>query len=261
VSGSPQASVIVRARDEAADIGRSLELIRRQTVPVEIVVVDSGSVDGTLEIARGLCDRLIRIAPEEFSYGRALNIGAAAATAPVHIAVSAHCFLERSDWVERALALYSARQDVAGIGGCTGDSVIYQDHAMALADPTWGFSNHAGSWRADVWRRYPFDEALGYAEDKEWGLRVTAAGYVLAFAPELYVDLSHSWRTARECYVRARKTAIALRSFAPMEPFGARELLRAWWRDLPEDRHSAAFSRFVNYRRLAGLAGRWAGSR
>src|SRR5919108_616760 len=46
------ASVIVRARDEAASIGRTLSLLARQTLVPEVIVVDSGSRDDTVAIAR-----------------------------------------------------------------------------------------------------------------------------------------------------------------------------------------------------------------
>ena len=85
------ASAIVRVKDEAGPIRHALDSLRRQTVPVEIVVVDSGSTDGTLEVARAVADRLVEISPERFTYGHALNVGAAAASGRVHIALSAHC--------------------------------------------------------------------------------------------------------------------------------------------------------------------------
>lgn len=262
VNGRPVASVIVRARNEASTVGRVLSLLHRQTVRPEIIVVDSGSTDGTDRIAGDLCDRLIRIAPQDFTYGYALNVGAAAASADVHFALSAHCFPPDADWIARTLALY-VRADVAGTGGHHPGAVdvFYQDHAHARAHPYIGFSNHAASWRADVWRDFPFNERLGAAEDKEWGLRVTRAGWVLAFSPEVNVDMSHAWRSARESFARERRCAAALASFGQLGPYGLGDLGRDWWCILPRDRHSRAFHRFVNYRRCAGLAGRWVGVR
>src|SRR5688572_4660273 len=113
---SPRASVIVRARDEEAAIERTLSALRDQTVDVELIVVDSGSTDGTLEIARRWCDRLIELPSERFTYGRALNVGAEAASAPIHFALSAHCAPERGDWIERSLDLYE-RSEVAATNG------------------------------------------------------------------------------------------------------------------------------------------------
>ena len=41
-------SALVRARDEVAGVGALLDRLRAQTVPVEVVVIDSGPADGTL---------------------------------------------------------------------------------------------------------------------------------------------------------------------------------------------------------------------
>ena len=263
----PAASVIVRARNEEAAIGRALASLQRQTVRPEIIVVDSGSTDRTVEIARAACDRLIEIPFATFSYGRALNLGADAARADVHFALSAHCVAERPDWVERTLAHYE-RADVAGVCGGSAapdgsplDAVLHQTAADARANPYWGFSNHASSWRASVWREFPFDEEMDYAEDKEWAWRVLHAGWVIAYDPDLHVDMSHQWRGGtRDFYRRHKRGARALASFAPLPPYGLQDLAREWWRDLPEPRRRGPFvHRFLNYRRLAGLAGKYQG--
>ncbi|HSK15634.1 MAG TPA: glycosyltransferase [Gaiellaceae bacterium] len=260
----PRASVIVRAKNKEWAIERTFEALRRQTVPVEIVVVDSGSTDRTVEIARRWCDTLIEIPAETFDYGRAINIGADAARAPFHFCLSAHCFPERDDWVERSLAHY-ARADVAGTNGIQTlpdgtrvEEPFFQDGEHAWTNPLWGFSNHASSWRAEIWRGIPFAEGLTSSEDRRWALRVTAAGWVLVFDPLLWVDLSHQWDgSALFQYRRKRMEATGLAEFVPLPPYRLGDAMRDWWRP-PDNRHSALFHR-LNYRRLAGILGRYRG--
>lgn len=260
------ATVIVRSKNAVRTIERTLEALRGQTVRPEILVVDSGSVDGTLEVARRLADRVIQTPPEEFTFGRALNIGAREAGGAFHFALSSHCLPERADWIERSLAHYE-RADVAATCGARSfpdgtavESVFYQDLEHARAHPQWGFSNHASSWRADVWSRFPFDEQIPAAEDREWSWRVLAAGFTIVFDPALWVDLSHRWKSAREAYRRARLEWPALAVFAPLERYGLRELAHEWWADMPDTRHSPLFHR-LNYRRWAELAGKYEGLR
>lgn len=264
---SPAASVIVRCKDEASTIERTFRSLRSQSLPVEIIVVDSGSTDGSLEISRRYCDRLIEIPVESFSYGRSLNIGAEAAETPFHFALSAHCAPDRGDWIERSLAHYE-RDDVAATNGiqtlADGTAVgvtFLQDAKHARSNADWGFSNHASSWRGEVWRRHPFNEELDYAEDREWSWRVLDAGWSIAFDPHLWVDMSHAWRGgARDLYTRQRRGAAALREFAQVPSYGVIDLLEEWWSRVPDDGHSASFHRF-NYRRLAGLLGKFVGGR
>lgn len=229
------ASVIVRAKNAEHTIERALAVLRRQTVPVEIVVVDSGSTDATIEIAGRYCDRLLEIRPEEFTFGHALNTGARAAGAPIHFALSAHCAPERLDWIERSLDHYQ-RPRVAGTGGYrppgprgqTG--VVLQDMAQLRADPYWGYSNTAGSWRADVWERFPFNETMETAEDREWSWRVLAAGWSIAMDPALEVPSGHRMSLGlRYFYRRQRNESRVIAGFTAAEPYPVRQVVSDWW--------------------------------
>jgi rhamnosyltransferase len=261
-----RASVVVRCKDEEKMIERALRSLRRQSVEPEIIVVDSGSRDRSVEIAKRWCDRLIEIPAESFTFGYSLNVGAAAASAPFCFALSAHCEAHREDWVERSLAHFE-RADVAGVNGyhalpdgSTLNSTFFQDAAHARANPFWGFSNHASSWRMSVWEEHPFDEHVTAAEDREWAQRVLDANWVIAFDPELTVDMSHVWKNPVEHFRRQRLNANALADIADLPAYGLREALHEWWANLPDDRHSRWLYR-GDPRRMAGLAGRYFGRR
>ena len=263
----PAASVIVRAKDKAETIERALSALRDQTVPVEIVVVDSGSTDGTLELARRWCDLLIEIPPEEFTYGSALNLGARAASAPVHFALSAHCAPGRRDWVERSLAHYE-RPDVAGTSGYDNlapggrpPTVIHQDLAMLRANPYWGYSNHAGSWRAELWERFPFDERLPTSEDREWSWRVLQEGYVIAMDPALGVPTPHRVEEGlRSYYHRHRRESRDFATFMPLPRYTARDALQEWW-DVSERRRRFGIRARTSPWRMATLIAKYRGLR
>jgi rhamnosyltransferase len=260
----PPATFIVRARDKVGTIERTLRSIREQTVAAELIVVDSGSVDGTIEVAERWADRVLHLKPSSFTYGHALNLGAGSATAPVHVALSAHSFLPRSDWLARALAHYE-RAEIAAVSGRRAKpdepdphATFLQDLACAQRDPWWGLSNHASSWRADVWRRHRFDEELGYAEDKEWALRVLADGWLIAFDPALFVDMSHQWRTTLQDFTsRQRRSAQAIASFSPTARYGPSELAADWWSGDVD--HRPAWRRRLSPRRIAGLLAKFGG--
>jgi glycosyltransferase involved in cell wall biosynthesis len=261
----PRASVIVRAMDKERTIGRALESLRRQTVEPEIIVVDSGSRDRTLEIARRYTDRLIEISPEEFTYGLALNLGAAEARAPVHFALSSHCWAPSDDWIELSLRHFE-RPDVGGATGYSGPvpdapgaaGVFYQDAAHFRRHPLWGFSNHGSCWRADVWREFPFNEELPAAEDKEWAARILNAGMVLAFDPAIDVSTDHRFATSVPAYFRRqRRDYGAVAMFARLPPYSLREALTEWWNVTPDGKRSRLRMRLSPWR-LVDLAARYA---
>ena len=82
-------SVVIPALNEAACLAETLRSVRSEN-PYEILVVDGGSADGTVEAARE-ADRVLQ-GPR----GRAaqMNLGAAHATGDVLLFLHADCTLE-----------------------------------------------------------------------------------------------------------------------------------------------------------------------
>jgi len=259
-------SVIVRTKNSAASVEETFRTLRRQTVQCEIIVVDSGSSDNTLALAKAHADKVVGIASERFSFGRALNVGAENASGEIVFALSSHCFLERDDWIERSLAYYE-RADVAATNGAplapNGNPLFetfYQTSTDAWTDPYWGFSNHAGSWRASVWRAHRFDEEIEACEDKEWAWRVLNAGHVLAFHPALAVSSKHRELSGtRALFDRSRREARALACHVPVPPRSAGEAVRQWWDQVPERPIYPPLFYRLNYLRLAEILGRYLG--
>jgi rhamnosyltransferase len=264
---TPPASFIIRTKDKADVLPRAINTVRTQTVAAEIVVVDSGSSDGTLALARTYADTVVELAPEAFSYGRALNAGAEAARGSVHVALSAHCWLPRRDWLERALAHYEDRRVAAAMGGRTDPGGTPLDGPYVLRSrcevrPWFGFSNHGSSWRADVWRRHPFDERLEASEDREWMWRVVDDAHRFVFDPKLIVEPSRV-RSPNPWHLlgKTRREVRALGAIGALEPLTGAEALRVWWRELPGSSRLPRRLYLLHPNRTARIAGRWLGSR
>jgi rSAM/selenodomain-associated transferase 2 len=109
-------SVIIPALDEEEEIGETLASVRRQPGPFEVVVVDGGSADRTLEIAREAAGGFGRLAVLSGERGRArqMNIGAARSSGEVLLFLHADTRLPEGalDHIRGALA----STDV--VGGC-----------------------------------------------------------------------------------------------------------------------------------------------
>jgi rhamnosyltransferase len=255
----------VRSFNSAATIAEALADVRRQTVGLELIVVDSGSSDDTLAIAEPVADRVLHIPLGGYMPGLALNMGSRAAEAEIVFAFSSHCRLTRDDWAERALSHY-ADPDVAAVGGSLTrpdgrplERPYVQRPEDVTNHPFWGFSNHGSSWRRSVWEELPFDET-SRVEDKEWAIRVLAAGRKIVFDPYLWVEQRHRWRVgARRFYKRERIETEGLARIVPMEPYGVLDLAKEWLTP-QDDEHSRLFH-LLNYRRAAGLLGQYHGRR
>ena len=116
-SGRPQCSIVIRAFNEEKHIGRLLTGIMKQTIQDrEIILVDSGSTDATPEIAANFPVKIVQINPEEFTFGRSLNKGVAAAIGEFVVIISAHCYPVYPDWLEQLLKPFEDPQIVVCYG-------------------------------------------------------------------------------------------------------------------------------------------------
>jgi rhamnosyltransferase len=266
----PAISVIIRARNEQASIDRCLELIDQQPGAgegrgIEVIVVDSGSEDRTAQIARAHGARLVELPASSFTFGRALNLGAANARGEILVALSAHAFVPDAGWLARLTqpfadpAVACVAGDRFGPDGSPLATPTRQDFDLARRRPEWGYSNAAGAFRAALWRRRPFRDDLPGCEDKEWAWYWLERGYVCVVDPALVVDHDHTHDSLRSIYRRARREAQAYTMFAEPGPYGPRELGREWWSDLRW--YGSSGRARLSHRRAARLLGAYAGRR
>jgi rhamnosyltransferase len=191
----PTASIIIRAKNEEADIGDVLTGVARQTLADhEVVLVDSGSTDRTLEIARGFDLRLVEIPPQDFTFGYALNVGGEAARGRYLVCLSAHSVPLDEHWLERLIAPMEAHADCAGsYGRQVGRHDVNAFEAIALEgaygteprlqrdDPM--FANANSALRRELWRQCPFDERVKGTEDWLWAAQQQRNGHHVRYVP------------------------------------------------------------------------------
>src|SRR5207248_3867509 len=107
-----------RAKNEARFVGETLRALFDVSAlcPRQVVVVDSGSTDGTQAIVESFPTQLIQITPEEFTYGYALNLAVANVDAELVATLSAHSLPSNCDWLRNLIKSFS-RPRVAGVYG------------------------------------------------------------------------------------------------------------------------------------------------
>ena len=221
----PAASIVIRARNEGRVIGRLLDGVRLQDFDdVEIVLVDSGSTDDTRAIAERHGCRIVEIAPERFTYGRALNVGCAAARGRFCVFVSAHCVPANDRWLSRLLEPLRD-PGVAGSYGKQlplGETLPYEQRNLLNGFPfgarrpagSFFFHNANAALRRAVWEQTPFDEALPALEDRDWARRVIARGGRIAYEP-LAMVYHHHAETLGQIYARWYREGAAVQRLDP----------------------------------------------
>jgi glycosyltransferase involved in cell wall biosynthesis len=223
-----ECSIVIRAYNEARHIGRLLEGIQQQTVrDVEVILVDSGSQDGTPEIAARFPGvRLVRIQPEEFTFGRSLNRGLMQATRDLVVIASAHVYPVYPDWLEKLLEPFTDPKVGLSYGKQRG------------ADSSW-FSEHQvfAHWFPDVSQPeqpHPFCNNAN-----AWARWASEHGQAISYMADAEIIHVHQ-ETARGIYNRYRREGMAFKQIYPQEQFHLNDLVRLFVGNVSSDMRQAA---------------------
>ncbi len=188
-------SVIIPALNEAANIGRCLEALTRQTIsePFEVIVVDNGSTDDTAEVAESFKDRLaIRVTREHRrGRGRARARGCQEAKGTVLFGMDAETVVD-PEWINRTLRVFAAEPETAAvthgmrIHDCRRLTNI--THNQCLPVMLWLYRFLHGHWsisggsfavRRDAYEAAGgFDPLLDAMEDVDLGERIAQIGRI-----------------------------------------------------------------------------------
>ncbi|MEQ8267715.1 MAG: glycosyltransferase family A protein [Parvibaculum sp.] len=251
-----KASVVIPVKNPGRQFHNVISMVMAQSAPwpFEVLVIDSGSTDGTLEYLATVPQvRVERISPSEFGHGKTRNLGVSL-THGEFIAFLTHDAQPADDrWL--ANMVHAVEQD-SGIAGAFGRHLAYPgasaftrrdltahfegflqfpavleretDAARYASDPGWRqvvrfYSDNNSCMRRSVWQNIPYPE-VEFAEDQIWAMRIVEAGYKKAYAANAVVYHSHDYGIAE----RLRRSFDEANAFR--ELFGDRLCvsLRGW---------------------------------
>ena len=244
-SARPKCSIVIRAFNEEEHIGRLLEGIMAQSMKNwEIILVDSGSTDATRAIASRYRARIVSIGPDEFTFGRSLNLGIEHARGEFIVIISAHCYPVYPDWLEQLLAPFED-PDIAVTYGKQrgGESNHYSEHQFFRryfpdnSQPKQGqpYTHNANAAiRRSLWEKHPYDETLTGLEDIAWSSWVREEGYEISYVAEAEIVHVHKEAFA-QVYNRYRREAVALKQILPKSRFTFRDFISMWFKKSAAD--------------------------
>jgi rhamnosyltransferase len=246
-------SIVIRAYNEEKHIGRLLTGIIQQTFKdFELILVDSGSTDATPAIAARYPVNIIHIQPEEFTFGRSLNVGISQASGEFVVAASAHIYPVYPDWLQKLLAPFEDPKTGLSYGKQRGNSSSkFSEHQVFArwfpdtpnprqAHP---FCNNANAAiRRSLWENHPYDETLPGLEDLEWARWAIENGHKITYVPEAEIIHVHE-ETPRGIYNRYRREAMAFKRIFPDERFHIGDFIRLFLSNALNDCWHAARQR------------------
>jgi len=275
---NPRCSIIIRAFNEEKALGQLLEGIRRQTnIDYEIVLVDSGSTDSTLDIAAQYPVRVVHIDSSEFTFGRSLNRGIAAARGEFIIIISAHCYPVYPDWLQQLVKPFQDDRVAVTYGRQVGadsnhfsELQFFRTYFPADSQPDQGqpYTHNANAAvRRSLWEQHPYNEELTGLEDLAWSSWAREQGYRIAYVAEAEIVHIHQ-ETIRQVNNRYRREAIAMKQILPDSRFTIKDLVSMFFYKVSSDLRQAARENILDREimdilrfRFAQYLGTWQGYR
>lgn len=241
----PECSIIIRAFNEEKHIGKLLDGIQQQSLKnIQVILVDSGSQDRTVEIARNYGVEIVSIEPKEFTFGRSLNLGISHAKADFVVLASAHVYPVYPDWLERMLEPFQDEKIAITYGKQRGmETTQFSEHRIfehwfpdsSVNNQAHPFCNNANAAiRKSLWQVNAYNETLTGLEDLAWAKWAHEQGYKIAYVAEAEIIHVHneSWRGIANRY---RREGMAFKMIYPQERFGILDLFKAFFSNVAND--------------------------
>ena len=220
-------SIIIRTLNEERYLDELLCVINSQKLSgfsCEIIVVDSGSTDNTLKIAKRYDARITYINKQDFTFGRSLNIGCEFANGEYLVFISGHCIPVDQNWLNSLVTpLIQSKCDYSygrQIGRDTTkfsemqvfDKYFPNKTHMPQSDFFCNNANAAISRRA--WSKFRFDEDLTGLEDIFIAKQIYQDKGLIGYISDSVVYHIHD-ETWTQIKTRYEREAVALQKIMP----------------------------------------------
>lgn len=260
------ASIIIRALNEAKWLGKALEACVEQTLPedvqLELVLVDSGSTDDTVCIAKRHGCRILHISKADFTFGRSLNVGCDGATGDILVFISAHCIPSDTNWLANLIAplregvcdyVYGGQHGLDGVTRFSEEQVFahYFPDESELKQSGFFCNNANAAITRKAWAPIRFDEEVTGLEDMVLAKAIVASGGQIGYVADAPVTHIHE-ETYRQVRRRYFREALTMRDIMPEVQFNVFDFVRCFSAGVTHDLIAAAEER-VFWKELPGI--------
>lgn len=225
MTDTAKASVIIPTKNPGPIFPRVLEAVCRQITdfPFEVLVIDSGSTDGTVQFVRNLADprvRLHEIPPSEFGHGKTRNAAIALTHGEYAVLITHDAMPATDGWLSAMVAVADTDPKIAGVFGrhlaypeanpytirdldrhfqnFVPHPVVWlddrgrYDHDQSYRQQLHFFSDNNALIRRSVWNQLPYPD-VDFAEDQIWAQKAIEAGWKKGYSHEGAVFHSHDF--------------------------------------------------------------------
>lgn len=241
-------SIIVRTHNEEKYLRSLLIRIHNQNYKnFEVIIVDSGSTDKTIDIASNFdFVTLYEIDKEDFTFGYSLNYGIEKSKGDIIVTLSGHCWPKNNDWLENLISPYTDEKVGISYGRQIGveDSKFSEKQILNRWFPSEDndkqlttFCNNANcSIRRDIWDKMGgYDERASGLEDVLMATKMLReTDFYISYRSESVVYHIHdeSWVQIKDRYYRE---AITYSSIHLSEKFNLFDFIKLCYINIVHD--------------------------
>mgnify|MGYP001822241938 CR=1 FL=1 len=211
LKSEPRVSIIMRSKNSDWVIDRALAALFSQSfTDFELIVVDSGSTDRTLEIVRGYPCRLIEIEAGDYFPGAVLNSAIGKTSGELVVFQNSDSVPLSQHSLARLVEAFDDERVQAAFGRQIprpeAEDWVRRDYEASFPEsgpaPPWlTLSLPLAGFRRSAWERHPFYEDSWASEDTEWGNWANKNNVCVEYVPEAITMHSHNY-TLKQIYGR-----------------------------------------------------------
>ena len=218
-------TIVIPVKNGGVLFSQVLDAINKQktTYTYEIIIIDSGSKDDSVNVARKHNARVYEISPEEFGHGKTRNLGASYGTGKYIVFLAQDALPASNDWLQNLVEAMERDDNIAGGFGkhlpypdCNiPDQQMLENHFARYGNDVFVhelteerrkeyfddegyrqylsfFSDNCSILRRDVWEKIPYQD-VDFSEDQIWAREILEKGYKKVYVPNAAVYHSHSY--------------------------------------------------------------------
>jgi rhamnosyltransferase len=199
----PKVSVIMRCKNSAWVIAEALVALHSQSFKdFELIVVDSGSTDKTLEIVKEFPCRLIQIESTQYYPGAVLNMAIAEAKAEIIVFQNSDAVPLCQHTLQRLVDAFDDEDVDAALSRQLprpeAETWVRKDYELSFPDatetPSWiRLSLPMAAMRKSAWEKHKFYTDAWASEDTEWGEWAVKNGMKIKYVKDAIIMHSHNY--------------------------------------------------------------------
>ena len=216
-------SVVIRTRNEEQWIGHTIQSVLDYLLKPEIIIIDNNSTDKTLDIVNQFIEdpllnkksknytkiKIFKI--NDYSPGKALNLGVSKSKKDNILIISAHCVLKEfpenqiSQNLKKYVCIFGKQVPIYR-GKKISKRYIWSHFSenskvnlYSNLEKRYFLHNALAIYKKKILKKYPFDENLSGKEDRYWANKIVSKKLKYLYEPKImaehhYTENGNTWK-------------------------------------------------------------------